>query len=116
MWYVTGGSVTASQMNLYLRHTDAVWQSAFNVTTSRIWHKTYGYLDSYFAQSSTYYSKTEADARYYTKTEAEARYTNVGVSYTKAETDARYAKVWSGTPAQYNAIVTKDANTIYIVI
>lgn len=36
--------------------------------------------------------------------------------YTKEQCDERFAKVWSGTEAQYNAISSKDNNTIYIIL
>ena len=68
-----------------------------------------------------YYTKTQSDANYhkktvtYTRTEMDARYPLKAASYTKSESDGRYAKVWSGTQAQYNAITTKDAKTIYII-
>lgn len=55
--------------------------------------------DTNYYKKATTYTRTEMDSRYYTKTTA----------------DSTFAKVWTGTLTQYNAITTKDDNTIYIV-
>ena len=36
--------------------------------------------------------------------------------YTKEQCDERFAKLWTGTQAQYDAIVTKDINTLYVIL
>ena len=36
--------------------------------------------------------------------------------YTKEQCDERFAKLWTGTQAQYDAIGTKDANTLYVIL
>lgn len=35
--------------------------------------------------------------------------------YTKEQCDERFMKMWSGTQAQYDALATKDNNTLYII-
>lgn len=54
-----------------------------SVHSSRIWHKTYGWLDTYFAKSANHYSKaetyskSESDGRYYDKTYTDRTFVNV---------------------------------------
>jgi len=36
--------------------------------------------------------------------------------YTKEQCDERFAKLWTGTQTQYDAIVTKDINTLYVIL
>ncbi len=35
--------------------------------------------------------------------------------YTKEQCDERFAKIWSGTQSEYDALTTKDNNTLYII-
>lgn len=97
---------------------------------------------TYIGSESASYTKAQADAKFETITDAAQTYstkselttglatkastadgativdngTNISTVAVKEQNNALAIKQWVGTKAQYDAIVTKDANTIYTVI
>ena len=81
------------------------------------------------ANSDDVYNKTQVDEKLSKKTAIKDENGNVITEmiidnsstddsvevYTKEQCDARFMKMWQGTQSEYDAIVSKDNNTLYII-
>lgn len=133
---IDGNASTAGSLRLKLNNNSTnVLDTIFTVDESRIWHSVYGDLHTYFAKTvdaltiATAYTKTEV----YNKAQGDERYAYKTDSYTKAASDDKYLgkfgaasnflnsndnsilNIWVGTLPQYDAIYTKNPNTLYMV-
>ena len=93
---------------------------AYELTNNRLEHQTFSNNFSY------YYTKTEADGRYATQSWANGKFVTqaddlnrqqaIAAAFGASVQSTTVHNIWTGSQNDYDAITTKDTNTLYVIL
>ena len=98
------GNVISGTGNIEIASNNVIelTQAEYDALTTKDLDALYVITDAPVVDLTNYYTKTQIDSVLSQKAD-------------KAYVDASMPKIWNGTKAEYDAITTKDANTIYLI-
>ena len=98
------GNVISGTGNIEIASNNVIelTQSEYDLLPEKDLDALYVITDAPVVDLTNYYTKTQIDSVLSQKAD-------------KAYVDASMPKIWNGTKAEYDAITTKDANTIYLI-